>query len=107
VLVDSRTASASEIVAGALRDNCRAVLAGPDRRTYGKGLIQSVYELSAPNGGGIALTVGKYVTPRGTDIDREGLAPDFSSWPVREDEAARVLAACRATPVAVGDGGKG
>jgi carboxyl-terminal processing protease len=96
VLVDSRTASASEIVAGALRDNCRAVLAGKDPRTYGKGLIQSVYELSAPNGGGIALTVGKYVTPKGVDIDREGLAPDFRSWPVAEAEAARVLAACRA-----------
>ena len=94
VLVDGHTASASEIVAGALRDNCRAVLAGP-RRTYGKGLIQSVYELSAKNGGGIALTVGKYVTPRGVDIDREGLVPDFARWPVREEEAEKVLRACR------------
>lgn len=66
VLVNSHTASASEIVAGALHDNCRAVLAGG--RTYGKGLIQSVYELS--DGSGLVITVGKYLTPRGTDIDR-------------------------------------
>lgn len=95
VLVDGHTASASEIVAGALRDNCRAVLVGPGR-TYGKGLIQSVYELSAKNGGGIALTVGKYVTPKGVDIDREGLKPDFTRWPVAQEEAEEVLRACRA-----------
>ncbi len=68
VLVNSHTASASEIVAGALHDNCRAVLAGG--RTYGKGLIQSVYELS--DGSGLVITVGKYLTPSGTDIDRCG-----------------------------------
>lgn len=66
VLVNEHTASASEIVAGALQDNCRAVLAGG--RTYGKGLIQSVYELS--DGSGLIITVGKYLTPSGNDIDR-------------------------------------
>ncbi|PSC70735.1 peptidase S41 family [Micractinium conductrix] len=90
VLVNDHTASASEIVAGALRDNCRAVLAG--KRTYGKGLIQSVYELS--DGSGLVLTVGKYVTPSGTDIDREGLSPDFRAMPAAE-AADGVVRTCR------------
>jgi carboxyl-terminal processing protease len=88
VLVDSHTASASEILAGALKDNCRGVLVGG--RTYGKGLIQSVYELS--DGSGLVLTVGKYVTPNGVDIDLEGLVPDFGNIPSKEkaDEALRM-----------------
>lgn len=90
VLVNSHTASASEIVAGALHDNCRAVLAGG--RTYGKGLIQSVYELS--DGSGLVITVGKYLTPSGTDIDRYGIKPDFSSVP-SPAQATQTLSACR------------
>ena len=77
VLVDGGTASASEILAGALQDNCRAPLIG--QNSYGKGLIQSVYELS--DGSGLVLTVGKYVTPLGTDIDYSGLRPDFGGQP--------------------------
>lgn len=73
VLVNDHTASASEILAGALRDNCRAVVAGS--QTYGKGLIQSVYELS--DGSGLVVTVGKYLTPGLTDIDQSGIKPDF------------------------------
>lgn len=61
LLVNGNTASASEILAGALKDNCRAVVAGGP--TYGKGLIQSVYELS--DASGMAVTVGKYLTPAG------------------------------------------
>eukprot|EP00198_Chlamydomonas_reinhardtii_P006937 XP_001696273.1 tail-specific protease [Chlamydomonas reinhardtii] len=97
VLVNSHTASASEIVAGALHDNCRAVLAGG--RTYGKGLIQSVYELS--DGSGLVITVGKYLTPRGTDIDRYGIMPDYSSVPSNSQYDSAVKA-CRLTapPVA-------
>ena len=90
VLVDGHTASASEILAGALRDNCRAVLVG--ERTYGKGLIQSVYELG--DGSGLVLTVGKYLTPAGTDIDLEGIKPDFRAAPSAE-AAESALAACR------------
>jgi len=90
VLVDDHTASASEILAGALQDNCRAVLVG--KRTYGKGLIQSVYELS--DGSGLVLTVGKYLTPAGTDIDWEGLHPDFRSMPAPQ-AAGEAVAACR------------
>lgn len=90
VLVDGGTASASEIVAGALQDNCRAPLIG--QKTYGKGLIQSVYELS--DGSGLVLTVGSYLTPSGINIDWEGLKPDFSSEPPAKEIDA-VLKACK------------
>ena len=90
VLVNGRSASASEILTGALRDNCRATVAGS--RTYGKGLIQSVYELS--DGSGLVLTVGKYVTPGLHDIDRAGIDPDFAMFPGFE-KAGETLRACR------------
>ncbi|GAX80856.1 hypothetical protein CEUSTIGMA_g8291.t1 [Chlamydomonas eustigma] len=82
VLVNDHTASAAEIVAGALKDNCRAVLAG--KRTYGKGLIQSVYELS--DGSGMVLTVGKYLTPKRIEIDRFGIEPNFATAPTLKEE---------------------
>jgi carboxyl-terminal processing protease len=90
VLVDDHTASASEILAGALQDNCRGVLVG--KQTYGKGLIQSVYELG--DGSGLVLTVGKYLTPLGRDIDFGGITPDFGSMPGSK-EADDAVAACR------------
>jgi C-terminal processing protease CtpA/Prc len=90
VLVDEHTASASEILAGALQDNCRGVLVG--KQTYGKGLIQSVYELG--DGSGLVLTVGKYLTPLGRDIDFGGIKPDFGSMPGSK-EADEAVAACR------------
>lgn len=90
VLVDDHTASASEILAGALQDNCRGVLVG--KQTYGKGLIQSVYELG--DGSGLVLTVGKYLTPLGRDIDFGGIKPDFGSMPGSK-EADEAVAACR------------
>jgi carboxyl-terminal processing protease len=90
VLVNDHTASASEILAGALKDNCRAVLVGG--RTYGKGLIQSVYELS--DSSGLVITVGKYLTPGGVDIDRFGIEPNFKSAPAA-GRAEEALNACR------------
>nr|XP_023921339.1 carboxyl-terminal-processing peptidase 2, chloroplastic-like [Quercus suber] len=72
VLVNKGTASASEILAGALKDNKRAVLFGEP--TYGKGKIQSVFELS--DGSGLAVTVARYETPAHTDIDKVGVIPD-------------------------------
>lgn len=89
VLVNHNTASASEIVASALHDNCRAVLAG--ERTYGKGLIQSVFELH--DGSGVVVTIGKYVTPSHLDINGNGLEPDFRSIP-NWDEVAKQLSKC-------------
>lgn len=72
VLVDRNSASASEIVAGALRDADRARLVGT--RTFGKALIQSTRTLV--NGGAIKFTVASYLTPRGFDLGTRGLPPD-------------------------------
>lgn len=72
VLVNQGTASASEILAGALQDNHRATLVG--EKTFGKGLIQSLFELS--DGAGIAVTVAKYETPEHHDIHKLGIMPD-------------------------------
>jgi carboxyl-terminal processing protease len=74
VWIDGRTASASEVLAGSLHDNCRAVLMGST--SFGKGLIQAVYGLK--NGAGLVLTVARYVTPNGTDIQGTGINPDLS-----------------------------
>jgi carboxyl-terminal processing protease len=78
VLVDRGSASASEIVAGALRDRKRARLVGT--RTFGKGLVQEVEPLS--NGGVLDLTVANYYLPSGKTIGRKGLAPQV---PARDD----------------------
>ena len=73
VLVDGGSASASEILSGALQDNDRAVLVGT--QTFGKGLVQSVRGLG--DGSGIAVTVAKYLTPLGRDINKSGIEPDI------------------------------
>ncbi len=73
VLVDGGSASASEILSGALQDNKRAVLVGT--KTFGKGLVQSVRGVG--NGSGLAVTIAKYFTPNGTDINHMGIKPDF------------------------------
>ena len=93
VLVNGRSASASEILTGALKDNCRAVVVGS--KTYGKGLIQSVYELSDLSG--VVLTVGKYVTPGLVDIDQTGISPQFMMFP-GFDAAAKEISACKVPP---------
>ncbi|WP_414527965.1 carboxyl-terminal processing protease CtpC [Nodularia chucula] len=72
VLVDEGSASASEIVSGALQDNKRAVLVG--NKTFGKGLVQSVRPLE--DGSGLAVTIAKYHTPNGRDINKQGVEPD-------------------------------
>lgn len=74
VLVDGGSASASEILAGALQDNNRATLVGS--QTFGKGLVQSVHSLSG--GAGLAVTIARYRTPNGTDIDHKGITPDIT-----------------------------
>ena len=72
VLVDGGSASASEILSGALKDNERATILGT--QTFGKGLVQSVRPLG--DGSGLAVTIAKYLTPNGTDINKEGIPPD-------------------------------
>ncbi|MEO0430478.1 MAG: carboxyl-terminal processing protease CtpA [Cyanobacteria bacterium J06656_5] len=73
LLVNGGTASASEILAGALQDNDRARLVG--ETTFGKGLIQSLFDL--PHGSGLAVTVAKYETPDHHDINKLGITPDL------------------------------
>ncbi|MDT7547351.1 MAG: carboxyl-terminal processing protease, partial [Actinomycetota bacterium] len=73
VLVDGGTASAAEVVAGALQDRGRAVLVGS--RTFGKGTVQEPRTLS--DGSALELTVARYATPSGRSLDRVGLAPDI------------------------------
>ncbi len=72
VLIDSGTASAAEIVAGALKDQHRAVLMG--RRTFGKGSVQTIIPVS--HGAAIKLTTARYYTPTGTSIQARGIQPN-------------------------------
>jgi carboxyl-terminal processing protease len=95
VLVNGASASAAEILAGALKDNQRALLVG--RKTYGKGSVQSVIPLS--NGHAIKLTTSRYATPSGTYINERGIEPDVTlsgpdsapTDPVVDDEVRAAL----------------
>ncbi len=75
ILVDEGSASASEIVSGAVQDNKRGILVG--KKTFGKGLVQSVRSLA--DGSGLTVTVAKYLTPNGRDIHKNGIIPDIEA----------------------------
>lgn len=73
ILINKGSASASEILSGALKDNKRAVLVG--EKSFGKGLVQEINRL--PNNSGVNITIQKYLTPNGTDINKKGIEPDI------------------------------
>lgn len=81
VLIDHSSASASEILSGALKDYKKAKLVGTT--TYGKGMVQEVLPL--PNETGLNLTIAKYLTPAGTDINKKGIEPDVKVELTLED----------------------
>jgi carboxyl-terminal processing protease len=73
VLINGGSASASEILSGALRDNGRAKLVG--QKSFGKGLVQAINKLE--DGSGINVTIARYLTPNDTDIHKQGITPDY------------------------------
>ena len=73
VLINRSTASAAEVIAGALQDRNRAVILG--EKSYGKGTVQEIIDLV--DGSKLEITIGKYRTPNGRIIDQEGIAPDL------------------------------
>ena len=75
VLIDSNSASASEIFAGAIRDHGRGTVVG--QRSYGKGSVQGIFPL-ATGGAGLRLTTAKFYSPHGRAISRNGVTPDIN-----------------------------
>lgn len=88
VLVDGNSASASEILAGALQENNRAALIGT--KTFGKGLVQTLESLK--DGSAVKITIAKYYTPKGRDINKVGIAPNVVV-PLTEAEQAALVQA--------------
>jgi carboxyl-terminal processing protease len=97
VLVNGGSASASEIVAGALKDNSRATIVG--HRTFGKGSVQTVMPLS--DGHAIKLTTSRYYTPSGASIQGSGITPDVVLADDAELRRASVFSAAPATDAEV------
>lgn len=81
VLINKGSASASEIFSGAMKDNHRAVIIG--EQSFGKGLVQEINKL--PYNAGINITIQKYLTPSGTDINKKGITPDIVVELTEED----------------------
>lgn len=87
VLVDEYSASASEIVAGAIKDTGRGILVGT--KTYGKGVVQKRYPLTGI--GAISLTISSYFTPNGTSIDKSGITPQVLVTEVQPDRFEQMM----------------
>lgn len=81
VLINGGSASASEILSGALKDNGRATIVG--KKSFGKGLVQEINKL--PGGSAMHITIQKYLTPNGTDINKKGIEPDIEVEITAED----------------------
>lgn len=86
VLINGGSASAAEIVAGALQDNRRAVLLGT--KSFGKGSVQTIFDL--PGDTGMRLTTALYYTPSGKSIQAHGIVPDIEQKPLKTKEQARL-----------------
>lgn len=93
ILVNEYSASASEIVSGALQDNKRALIVG--QRTFGKGSVQSVIKLG--DGSGLKLTVARYYTPSGVSIQAEGIHPDIEIDDVDPEAFAKAVVKTQTT----------
>jgi carboxyl-terminal processing protease len=87
VLVDAGSASASEVLAGALRDNKRARVVGS--RTFGKGSVQTVLPLD--NGDSVKLTTARYYTPSGKSIQASGIVPDVVVKPEQDGKPGTAI----------------
>ena len=81
VIINGGSASASEILSGALKDNKRAIIVG--KKSFGKGLVQEINRL--PGGSAMHITIQKYLTPNGTDINKKGIKPDYEVDLTEED----------------------
>jgi carboxyl-terminal processing protease len=84
VLVDGTSASASEIVAGAVRDSGRGKLVG--EKTYGKGSVQNTHRLE--DGSSLRVTIAKWYLPKGQNLDGNGIEPDIVVTVTQEDVSA-------------------
>ena len=94
VLINGGSASASEILSGALKDNNRAIIVG--KKSFGKGLVQQISKL--PDGSALHITIQKYLTPNGTDIHKKGIVPDYvvelTEQDVKEKRDPQLAKAC-------------
>ena len=94
ILVDNNSASASEILSGAMKDYHKAIIVGT--KTYGKGMVQKIIPM--PNSTGLNLTIAKYLTPNGSDINKKGITPDkqveFSIQDIENQNDAQLKQAC-------------
>ena len=85
VLINKGSASASEILSGALKDNHRATIVG--EQSFGKGLVQEINKL--PDEAGMNITIQRYLTPSGTDINKKGITPDVMVELTKENVEAK------------------